>query len=167
MFTKNWQSILFVFCRADSRLVPSQWETTLLCNDVSHWLGANLDSALCSVCTKLIILVLFYVYKRVSILFNFVLCVGKTGHLFLLYVYERLTISEIWLKVMLMQLTRCLTMGIGCCVNSTPDLCNLGNDFTLYALNMVFYPCGNYWDYFPGTLSFNQVTPNHLKIGHP
>ena len=24
----------------------SQWETALLCNDVSHWLGANLESAL-------------------------------------------------------------------------------------------------------------------------
>ena len=29
-------------CRADSRFVTSQWETALLCNDVSHWLGANL-----------------------------------------------------------------------------------------------------------------------------
>ena len=33
--------------RADSRFVPSQWETTLLCNDVSHWLGASLESTLC------------------------------------------------------------------------------------------------------------------------
>ena len=32
-------------CRADSRLAPSQWETSLLSNDVSHWLGANLESA--------------------------------------------------------------------------------------------------------------------------
>ena len=31
---------------SDSRLVPSQWETALLCNDVSHWLGASLESAL-------------------------------------------------------------------------------------------------------------------------
>ena len=31
---------------ADSRLVPSQWETALLCNDVSHWLGTSLKSAL-------------------------------------------------------------------------------------------------------------------------
>ena len=23
----------------------SQWETALLCNDVSHWLGASLESA--------------------------------------------------------------------------------------------------------------------------
>ena len=29
------------FSRADSRFAPSQWETTLLCNDVSHWLGAS------------------------------------------------------------------------------------------------------------------------------
>ena len=34
------------FSMADSRLVPSQWETALLCNDVSHWLGASLESAL-------------------------------------------------------------------------------------------------------------------------
>ena len=33
---------------ADSRFAPSQWETALLCNDVSHWLSANLESALLS-----------------------------------------------------------------------------------------------------------------------
>ena len=32
--------------RADSRFAPSQWETALLSNDVFHWLGANLESAL-------------------------------------------------------------------------------------------------------------------------
>ena len=32
--------------RADFRFAPSQWETALLCNDVSYWLGASLDSAL-------------------------------------------------------------------------------------------------------------------------
>ena len=32
--------------RADSRFALSQWETVLLCNDVSHLLGANLESAL-------------------------------------------------------------------------------------------------------------------------
>ena len=32
--------------RADSRFAPSQWETALLCNDVSHWLGASLESHL-------------------------------------------------------------------------------------------------------------------------
>ena len=29
-----------------SRFAASQWETALLCNDVSHWLAANLESAL-------------------------------------------------------------------------------------------------------------------------
>ena len=32
--------------RADSIFAPSQWETALLCNNVSHWLGASLQSAL-------------------------------------------------------------------------------------------------------------------------
>ena len=27
----------------DSRFVPSKWETLVLCNDVSHWLGAILE----------------------------------------------------------------------------------------------------------------------------
>ena len=31
--------------RPDSRFAPSQWETVLHCNDVSLWLGANLESA--------------------------------------------------------------------------------------------------------------------------
>ena len=29
--------------RVDSKFAPSQWETVLLCHDVSHWLGANLE----------------------------------------------------------------------------------------------------------------------------
>ena len=32
--------------RADPRFTPNQWETVLLCNDASHWLGANLKWAL-------------------------------------------------------------------------------------------------------------------------
>ena len=37
-----------VICtRADSKLAPSQWETSLQSNAVSHWLDANLESALC------------------------------------------------------------------------------------------------------------------------
>ena len=31
---------------ADSRLAPSQWEMSLQSNAISHWLGANLESAL-------------------------------------------------------------------------------------------------------------------------
>ena len=34
--------------RADYRLAPSQWEAALQSNAVSHWLGANLESALCN-----------------------------------------------------------------------------------------------------------------------
>ena len=32
--------------RADSRFAPSQWETSLQSNAVSHWLGTNLESVL-------------------------------------------------------------------------------------------------------------------------
>ena len=39
--------------RADCRFVPSQWETALLCNDVSHWLGVSLESALLMVVWQL------------------------------------------------------------------------------------------------------------------
>ena len=38
--------------RADSRFAPSQWETPLLCSDVSLWLGANLKSNLPHGCRK-------------------------------------------------------------------------------------------------------------------
>ena len=41
-----WPSACAMQCRADSRFAPSQWETALLCNAVSHWLGASLESAL-------------------------------------------------------------------------------------------------------------------------
>ena len=35
-----------MYVRADSRLAPNQWETSLQSNAVSHWLGVNLESAL-------------------------------------------------------------------------------------------------------------------------
>ena len=37
----------FTWYRADSRFASCQWETTLQSNAVSHWLGANLESAHC------------------------------------------------------------------------------------------------------------------------
>ena len=46
IFSEQIASIIQVSHRADSRFAPSQWETTLLCNNVSHWLGTNLQSAL-------------------------------------------------------------------------------------------------------------------------
>ena len=36
-------SLFLLIFRADSRFVPSQWETVLPCNNVSHWLGASLE----------------------------------------------------------------------------------------------------------------------------
>ena len=35
--------------KADSRFAPSQWETALLYNDVSHRLGTSLESDLSSI----------------------------------------------------------------------------------------------------------------------
>ena len=45
-----FQSLWTLTGRADSRFQPSQWETTLLCNNVSHWLGVGLESALLYAC---------------------------------------------------------------------------------------------------------------------
>ena len=39
-------ALMWIPHRADSRLAPSQWETLLQSTAVSHWLGANLESAL-------------------------------------------------------------------------------------------------------------------------
>ena len=43
---------LWYMCRADSRFASSQWQTVLICNDVSHWLGTSLESALCVGCAN-------------------------------------------------------------------------------------------------------------------
>ena len=45
MAYKIWL-IRYADYRAYSRFAPSQWETALLCNTVSHWLGASLESGL-------------------------------------------------------------------------------------------------------------------------
>ena len=44
----HWSSgtLLVYHPRVASRLAPSQWETSLQSNAISHWLGANLESAL-------------------------------------------------------------------------------------------------------------------------
>ena len=34
--------VSLTYSRVDSRFASSQWEAMLLCNDVSHWLGASL-----------------------------------------------------------------------------------------------------------------------------
>ena len=43
----------WVLLRADFRFAPSQWKTALLCINVSHWLGTNLESALLLIMTDL------------------------------------------------------------------------------------------------------------------
>ena len=42
----TWHEVKRETDRVDSRLAPSQWETSLQSNTVSHWLGANLESAM-------------------------------------------------------------------------------------------------------------------------
>ena len=37
---------IYIYVRVDSTLAPSQWESSLQSNAASHWLGANLESAL-------------------------------------------------------------------------------------------------------------------------
>ena len=43
---KEWYRMPIHIYRADSRFAPSQWEPALICNDISHWLGTNLESAM-------------------------------------------------------------------------------------------------------------------------
>ena len=38
--------LMLAYCMSDSRFATSQWETSLQSKAVSHWLGANLESAL-------------------------------------------------------------------------------------------------------------------------
>ena len=73
----NWYTFLTMnylyLCRADSRLAPSQWETPLQSNAVSHWLGTSLESALLCMCVfvgvwqKHVIFVLTMVASQASI----------------------------------------------------------------------------------------------------
>ena len=45
-YLEVWFLPLISYPRADSRLVPSQWEMPLQSNAISHWLGTNLEWAL-------------------------------------------------------------------------------------------------------------------------
>ena len=44
--SRSYLLLQLISVSADSRFVPSQWETASLCNVVSHWLAAKLESAL-------------------------------------------------------------------------------------------------------------------------
>ena len=43
---RRWTHKSHPISRVDSRFASSQYETALLCNPVSHWLGTNIESAL-------------------------------------------------------------------------------------------------------------------------
>ena len=49
---------------ADSRLAPSQWETSLQSNAVSYWLGANMESALAWSLTSLDCLITYSIEQQ-------------------------------------------------------------------------------------------------------
>ena len=66
-YTQNMKEVLYcigarlvyidqptsTLCKANSRLAPSQWETSFQSNVVSHWLGAKPESALLYSCVRL------------------------------------------------------------------------------------------------------------------
>ena len=59
----EWGRIISVACKKSAsvcsdrkRFASSQWETALLCNDVSHWLSAGLESVLKMYCKFMILL---------------------------------------------------------------------------------------------------------------
>ena len=55
--------------RANSRFSPSQWETALLCNDVSHWLGASIESALLDMHIVILIFISCIIYYACRLMF--------------------------------------------------------------------------------------------------
>ena len=59
----TWVACLLGTCKADSMFAPSQWETALLCNDVPHWLGASLESALYFVSVRTMHVYVIYLIK--------------------------------------------------------------------------------------------------------
>ena len=66
----NMCSLYYNICRADSRFAPSQWEMALLCNDVSHWLGTSLESALHMHTVLLCFILLFLHWHILNPLFH-------------------------------------------------------------------------------------------------
>ena len=76
----DWIRLPRYMFRADASFVPSQWETVLLCNDVSHWLGANLESILYAMHKRLLPFQVIY-----------------TGRVFLTMLYMDMTsLTTVW-----------------------------------------------------------------------
>ena len=53
---------------SDFRLVPSQWETVLLCNNISHWLGTSLESAVVKIRVRIYELQKHYIESKQKII---------------------------------------------------------------------------------------------------
>ena len=53
---KNWYGKAQWCSRADSKFAPSQWDTALFCNNVSHWMGTSQKSTLYTEWCNLLIL---------------------------------------------------------------------------------------------------------------
>ena len=61
--------------RDQSRYSPSQWETSLQCNDVSHWLGAYLDWSLYTSLSTKVFIYLFLIFQvKLSLNLSMSLC---------------------------------------------------------------------------------------------
>ena len=74
-----------VYCRADSRLAPSQWETSLQSNAVSHWLCTKLEPALhCKHASKSHVQLVYYLllFFLLLLLFFFFLMHMSFWHLY-------------------------------------------------------------------------------------
>ena len=54
--------------RADSRFAPSQWETVLLCTDVSHWLGARQNQPWCTLQGHMIVTICITIFRVIRFL---------------------------------------------------------------------------------------------------
>ena len=66
--TQTWSSLALYW--AYPRLAPSQWETSLQRNAVSHWLGTTLDSVLLYMCYYLTVQI-WCIPRVVNVLFQY------------------------------------------------------------------------------------------------
>ena len=94
------------YYRADFRLAPSQWETSLQSNAVSHWLGATLESALYYLHCRVRILSSSRIYRCYA---EFILGINFFLHLLSFLCPEKVQVVEIlsrrWQKI---YLTHCV-----------------------------------------------------------
>ena len=86
--------------RAESRIAPSQRETALLCNDVSHWLGASLESALKCI----------FIFRGGFIVISPFLKMTNSTNQYNAAWYDKCKINLLWLQ----HRTACMIMYMAC-----------------------------------------------------